>query len=149
MSFNSFIRLENIWDCRFLYELNGLTCFSYHFREWLFRLVQFSCSVVSASLWPHGQQRARPPCPSPSPGDCSNSCPSSQWCHLTMSSLVIPFSSCLKSFSASGSLPRSQFLASGGQSLGASASASILPMNIQDWFPLGWTGLISLQWFLQ
>ena len=149
MSFNSFIRLENIWDCRFLYELNGLTCFSYHFREWLFRLVQFSCSVVSASLWPHGQQRARPPCPSPSPGDCSNSCPSSQWCHLTMSSLVIPFSSCLKSFSASGSLPRSQFLASGGQSLGASAWASILPMNIQDWFPLGWTGLISLQWFLQ
>ena len=85
------------------------------------------------------------PCPSPTPGAYSNSCPSSQWCHLTISSSVIPFSSCLQSFPASGSFPMNQFFASGGHSIGASASASVLPMNIQDWFPLGWTGWISLQ----
>ena len=101
-----------------------------------------SHSVVSDSLWPHGLQHARPPCPSPTPGVCSNSSPSSWWSHPTISSSVIPFSH-LQSFSASGSFPMSQFFASGGQSIGA--SASVLPMNIQDWFPLGWTGWISLQ----
>ena len=97
------------------------------------------------SLQPHGLQHARPPCPSPTPGACSNSCPLSQWYHPTISSSVIPFSSCLQSFLASGSFPRSQFFTSGGQSIGVSASASVLPMNIQDWCPLGWTGWISLQ----
>ena len=102
--------------------------------------VQFSRSVVSNSLQPHGLEHARPPCPSPTPGVYSNSCPSSRWCHLTTSSSIVPFSSCLQFFSASGSFPMSQFFASGGQSIGVSASASVLPMNIQDWFPLGWTG---------
>ena len=88
---------------------------------------------------------ARLPFPSPTPGACSNSCPPSQWCHPTISSSVVPFSSCLQSFPASGSFQMSQFFASGGQSIGVSASASVLPMNIQDWFPLGWTGWISLQ----
>ena len=101
--------------------------------------VQFSRSVVSNSLWPHGQQHARLPCPSPTPKACSNSCPLSWWCHPTISSSVIPFSSYLQSFQASGSFPMSQLFASGGQSVGVSASASILPMNIQDWFPLGFT----------
>ena len=104
---------------------------------------QFSRSVVSNSLRPHGLQHARLPCPSPTPRACSNSCPSNWWCHPTTSSSVIPFSH-LQSFSASGSFQMSQF-SSGGQSTGVSASASALPMNIQDWFPLGWTGCISLQ----
>ena len=107
--------------------------------------VQFSRSAVSDFLWPHGLQHTRLPCPSPAPRACSNSCPSSWWCHPTISSSVIPFFSCLPSFPASGYFPMNQFFASGGQSIGASASASVLPMNIQDWFPLGWTGLISLQ----
>ena len=106
---------------------------------------QFSHSVVSKSFRSRGLQHARLPCPSPTPGACSNSCPSSQWYHPTISSSVVPFSSCLQSFPASGSFPVSQFFASGGQSIGASASASVLLMNIQDWFPLGPTGLISLQ----
>ena len=105
---------------------------------------QFSPSVVSDSLWPLGLQHARFPCPSPTPGACSNSCPSSRWYHPTISLSVVPFSSCLQSFPASGSSLMSQFFTSGGQSIGASASASVLPMNIQDWFPLGWTGLISM-----
>ena len=95
---------------------------------------QFSHSVVSDSLWPHGLQHARPPCPSPTPGVCSNSCPSSRWCHPTVSSGVVPFFSCLQSFPASGSFPMSWFFASGGWRTGVSASASVLPMNIQDWF---------------
>ena len=107
-------------------------------------LLLFSHSVVSDSLWSHGLQHARLPCPSPTPGACSNSCPSSQWCHPTISSSVIPFSSCLQSFPPSGSFPMSQFFPSGGQSIGVSASTSVLPMNIQDW-SLGWTGWISLQ----
>ena len=98
----------------------------------------FSHSVTSDSLQPHGLQHARPPCPSPSPRACSNSCPLSQWYHLTISSSAIPFSSCLQSFPASGSFLMSQLLASGGQSIGASASASALPINIQSWFPLDW-----------
>ena len=100
--------------------------------------VQFSSSVVSNSLQPHGLQHARLPCPSPTPGACSNSCPPSRWCHPTISSSVVPFSFRLQSFPASRSFPVSQFFASGGQSMGASASASVLPMNIQDWFLLNW-----------
>jgi len=107
--------------------------------------VQFSHSVVSDSLRPHGLQHARLPCPFSTPAACWNSCPSSRWCHSTISSSVIPFSSCLQSFPASGSFQMSQFFASGGQSIGVSASTSVLSMNIQDWFPLGWTGWISLQ----
>ena len=99
--------------------------------------VQFSRSVMSDSLWPHELQHTRPPCPSPTPGACSNSCPSSQWCHLTISSSVVPFSSCLQSFPASGSFSVSQYFTSGGQSIGVSALASVLSMNIQDWFPDG------------
>ena len=104
----------------------------------------FSHSVVSDSLWPHGLQHARLPCPSPSPG-WSNSCPMSGSCCPTILFSVVPFSSCLLSFPASGSFPVSRFFPSGGQAIGASASASILPMNIQGWFSLGLTGLISLQ----
>ena len=100
---------------------------------------------MSNSLRPHESQHARPPCPSPTPGVHSDSCPSSQWCHPTISSSVVPFSSCLRSFPASGAFQMSQLLASGGQSIGVSASISVLPMNTQDWAPLGWTGWISLQ----
>ena len=107
--------------------------------------VQFSCSTMSDSLWPHGLQHSRLPCPSPTPRAYSNSCPSSWWCHSMISSSVILFSSHLQPFPASGSFPMSQFFTSGGQSIGISASASVLPMNILDWFPSGLTGLISLQ----
>ena len=107
--------------------------------------VQFSRSVTSDPLWPHGLQHTKLPCPSLIPGACSNSCPLSWCCHPTISSSVIPFSSHFQSFPASGSFPVSQFFASGGQSIGVSASASVLPMNIQDWFPLRLTDLISLQ----
>ena len=106
--------------------------------------VQFSRSVVSDSLWPRGLQHSRPPCPSPTPGTYSKSCPSCWWCHPTISSSVVPFSSCFQSFPASGSFQMSQLFTSGEQSIGVSALASVLPMNIQDWFPLGWTGWISL-----
>ena len=107
--------------------------------------VQFSHTVVSNSLWPHGPQHARPPCPSPTPRVYSNSCPLSQWCHPTISSSVVPFFSRLQSFPASGSFQMSQLFASGGQSIGGSTLTSVLPMNAQDWPPLGWTGWISLQ----
>ena len=107
--------------------------------------VHFSCSVMSDSLQPHGLQYTRLPCPSPAPGASTNSCPSSRWCHRTISSSVIPYSSCLQSFPKLGSFSRSQFFTAGGQSIGASASASVLPTNIQDWFPLGFTCLISLR----
>ena len=106
--------------------------------------VQFSHSVMSDSLQPHGLQHARPPCPSPTPGAYSNSCPLNRWCHPTISSSVVSFSSHLQSFPASGPFPMSQFFASRGQSIGVSGSALVLPMNIQDWSPLGWTGWISL-----
>ena len=109
-----------------------------------FSSVQFSCSVVSDSLQPHGLQHARPPYLSPIPGVYSDSCPLSRWCHPTISSSVIPFFSCPQSFPASGSFQMSQLFASGGQSIGVSASTSVLPMNIQDWSPLEWTGWISL-----
>ena len=107
--------------------------------------VQFSSSVVSDYLRTHELQHTRPPCPSPTPGVYSNSCPLSQWCHPTISSSVVPFSSCLQSFPASGSFQMNQLFASGGQSTRVSASTSVLPMNTQDWFPLGWTDWISLQ----
>ena len=110
-----------------------------------FSSVQFSLSVVSNSLRPHGPQQARPLCPSPTPRVHPNSWSLSQWCHPTISSSAIPFSSHLQSFPASGSFQMSQFFTSGGQSIGVSALASVLPMNTQDWFPLEWTGWISLQ----
>ena len=109
-----------------------------------FSSVQFSHSVMSSSLRPHESQHARPPCPSPTPGVHSNSHPSSWWCHPAISSSVVPFSSCPQSLPASGSFQMSQLFAWGVQSIGVSASASVLPMNTQDW-SLGWTGWISLQ----
>ena len=121
--------------------IRWLKYWSFNFSISLF---QFSPSIMSDSLWPHGLQHARPPCPSPTPWVYSNSYLLSRWCHPTISSSVIPFS-CLQSFPASGYFQMSQFFASGGQSTGVSASASVLPMNIQDWFPLQWTGWISSQ----
>ena len=113
--------------------------------EIYFSSVQFSCSVVSDSFRPHGLQHTRSPCPSPTPEVYTNSCPLSWWCHPNISSSVVPFSSCPQSFPASGSFPMSQLFSSGGQSIGVSASTSVLPMNTQDWFPLGCTSWISLQ----
>ena len=107
--------------------------------------VQLSCSVMSDSLWPHELQHARPPCPSPTAGVYPNPCPLSRWCHPTISSSVIPFSSCPQSFSATGYFKISQLFASGGQSIGVSASTSVLSINTQDWSPLRWTHWISLQ----
>ena len=114
-----------------------------HTHIWL--SVQLSHSVTSNSLRPHGLQHARLPCPSPTPRACSNSCPSSRWCHPTISSSVVPFCSCPQFLPASESFPKTQLYAWSGQSIGVSALASVLPMNIQDWSPLGWTGWISLQ----
>ena len=110
-----------------------------------FSSVQFSHSVVSNSLRPHESQHARPLCPSPTPRVYTNSCLSSWWCHPAILSYVLPFSSCPQSLPSSGYFPMSQLFTSGGQRIGVSASASVLPMNIQDWFPLGWTGWLSLQ----
>ena len=108
--------------------------------------IQFSSvAQLCLTLWPHGLQHSMPPCPTPTPGVYSNSCPLSQWCRPTISSSVVPFSSCPQSLPASGSFPRSQLFAAGGQNIGVSASTSVLPMNTQDWSPLGWTGWISLQ----
>ena len=116
--------------------------FIFCFFKFQFSLVQLLSRVwLFATPW---LQHTRPPWPSPTPRACSNPCPSNQWCHKTISSSVLPFSSHLQSFPESGSLPMSQLFVSGGQSIGVSASASVLPMNIQDWFPLGWTGWISL-----
>jgi len=111
----------------------------------IFSSSQFSHSAVSYSLWPHEQQEARSPCPSPTPGVYPNSCPSSQWCHPAISSSAVLFSSHPQSFPTSGSFQMSQLFTSGVQSIGVSASTSVLPMNTQDWSPLGWTGWISLQ----
>ena len=110
-----------------------------------FSSVQFSPSVISDSLWPHGLLHTRLPCPSPTPGAYSDSRSTSQWYHPTISLSVIPFSSLLQFFPVSGSFPMNQFFAAGGQSIGVSVSASILPVNTQNWFPLGWIGWISLQ----
>ena len=114
------------------------------FVRYQFSSVQFSPSVVSDSLRPRELQHAKPPCPTPTTRAHPNSCPLSRWCHQTFSSSV-PFSSCLQSFPASRSFPMSQLFTSGGQSIGVAASASVLPVNIQDWFPLGWTSWISLK----
>ena len=116
-----------------------------NFFSSLWNQTHFSHSVLSNSLWPHGLKHIRRPCPSPTPRACTNSCPSSPWCHPTISSSVVPFSSCLQSFRASGCFPMIQFFTSGSQSIAVSASASVLPMNIHDWFPLGLTDLVSLQ----
>ena len=113
---------------------------AYKKKELSISSVQFSRSVVSDSLQPHGLQHTRPPCPSPTPRVYSNSCPLSQWCHPTISSSVVPFSSHLRSFPASGAFQMSQLFTSDGQSIGVSVSSSIFPVNIQDWFPLRWTG---------
>ena len=107
--------------------------------------VQFSCSVMFDTLWPHEPQHTRPSCPSPTPRVHTNPCPLSWWCHQTISSSVVPFFSCPQSFPASGSFPISQLFTSGGQSIGVSASVSVPPMNTQDWSPLEWIGWISLQ----
>ena len=112
---------------------------------WHISSVQFSCSVMSNSLQSHGLQHIRPPCSSPTPGVYSNSCPLSRWCHPTISSSVVPFSSCPRSFPASGSFQMSQLYTVGGQSIGVLTSTSVLPINTQDWNLLGWTGWISLQ----
>ena len=114
-------------------------------RERQFSSLQFSHSVVSNSLRPHGLQHIRPPCPSPTPGVYSSSCPLSRWCHHIVSSSVVPLASRPQSFPASGSFLMSQLFASGGQNIGVSASVSVLPIKTQNWFPLGWTGWISLQ----
>ena len=121
----------------------GLSFIPWHLQLYYSGDLLFSCSVMSDSLWPHGLQHARLPCLSPSPRACSNSCPLSPWCCPTILSSVVPFSFCLQSFPASGSFQMSPFFASGSQSIGA--SASVLPMNIQNWFPLGLPSLISLQ----
>ena len=114
------------------------------FLSFILSSIQFSYSVVSNSLWLHEPQQTRPPCQSPTPGVYSNSCPSSQWCHSAISSFVVPFSSCPQYFPASGSFPMNQLFAWSGQSIRVSASTSV-PVNTQDWSPLGWTGWISLQ----
>ena len=126
--------------CQVHVSITFSKCFKLHIGS-----VQFSCSVVSDSLWPHGPQDARPPCLSQTPGVYPNSCPLSQWCHPTISSSAIPFSSCPQSFPASGSFQMSQLFESGGQNIGVSASTWVLPMSTQDWSSLGWTGWISLQ----
>ena len=113
-------------------------------NRWLIKAIQFNCSVMSDSLRPHESQHTRPPCPSPTPEVYLNSCPSSQWCHPAISSSVIPFF-CPQSLPASRSFPMSQLYTRGGQSTGVSASASVLPMNTQNWSPLWWTGWIFLQ----
>ena len=130
------------WDCLEKLIQEKYICFPVELVPFFF-VVQPLSHVQP--LQPHGLQHARLLCPSPSSRACLNSCSLSQWCHPTILSSVVPFSSCLQSFPASGSFLMSQFFASGGQSMGVSASASVLPMNIQDWFSLGWTGLISLQ----
>ena len=130
----------------FLWTYTGFCVnISFHFSRRNSQSVQFSHSVVSNTLRPHGLQHARSPCLSPNPRVYASSWPLSQWCHPTISPSVVPFSSHLQSFPASGSFQMSQFFPSGGQNIGVSLSASVLPMNIQDWFPLGWADWISLQ----
>ena len=132
-------RVRHDWVTNTFYFL-----FIFYCGKFWFSSVQFSHSVVSHSLRPPELQHARPPCPSPTPGVYPHSWPSSRWCHPAISSSVIPFSSCPQALPASGSFPMSQLFASGGQSIGVSASALVLPMNSQDWSPLEWTGWISL-----
>ena len=131
-----------ILACSFLFCVESLSGFGI---GWWFNSVQFSHSAMSDSLRPHEPQHARPPCPSPTARVHPNPCPLSQWCHPAISSSVVPFSSCPQSFPASGSFQMSQLFTSSGQSIGVSVSTWVLPMNTQDWSPLGWTGWISLQ----
>ena len=132
-----------IFTCPLILCLCAFSSSSMDTSYWI--SVHFSCSVVSDSLWPHESQHARPPCSSPTPGVYSNSCPSSRWCHPTISPSVNRFSSGLQSFPVSGSFQMNQFFLSSAQSIGVSASATVLPMNTQDWSPLRWTCWISLQ----
>ena len=139
------VAFDSLWRHRL--QPDRLLChgiFQARILEWVSQSVQFSHSVVSNSLWLHESQHARPPCPSPTPGIHSNSCPSSQWCHSTILFSVVP-SSCPQSLPASGSFPMSQLFVWGGQSTGVSPLASVLPMNTKGWSPLEWTGWISLQ----
>ena len=129
------------WIHCLIQAMNSVIC-KWHWCVQFSSVVQLCRTLCMQS---HGLQHARLPCPSPISRACSNSCPSSWWCHPTISSSVVHFCSCLQSFPASVSFPRSQFFTSGGQSIGVSVLASVLPMNIQDWFPLGWTGWISLK----
>ena len=144
-----YIRIDNMelsfqrWAVH-LYFLQWWKCSITVLPNAVFVLYLFSHSVMPDSLWSYGEQHARPPCPSPTPGVYSNSCPLSWWCHPTISPSVVPFSSCLQSFPTSEYFPMSWLLASDGQSIGYLTSASVLPMNSQGWFPLGLTGLISL-----
>ena len=137
-----FINIKGSWKSK-----NAGVCGSLNqiYLHKIYSVVQFSRSVMSDSLRPHELQHARTPCPSPTPRVHSNPCPLSRWCHPTILSSVLPFSSCPQSFPASGSFPLSQLFAWGGQSIGVSASTSVFPMNTQVWSPLGWTGWISLQ----
>ena len=137
--------LDNSMHYIIYWELDTTERLSLSFSPIQSSSVQFSCSVVSHSLWPHALQHARPPCPSPNPGVYSNSCPLSQWGHPTISFSFVPISSLLQSFPTSRSSQISQFFISSAQSIGVSASTSVLPMNTQDWSPLGWTGWIPLQ----
>ena len=143
-----------VWPGRYFMEGNTwiktlrIVCWNARVILHTFSSVQFSHWVVSDSWWPHGLQLAKPPCPSPAPRAYSNSCPLSQWCHPTILSSVVPYSSCPQSFPASGSFQMSEVFASGGQSIGVSASASVFPMNIQDWFPLGWNLVKSNFYFI-
>ena len=154
ITLKSLLRTSHIANARellgvqILRSTHSVTLYVNKSSRWLWctlSLVQFSGSVMSDSLRRREPQHARPPCPSPTPGVHPNPCPLNRWCHPTISSSVIPFSSCPQSFSALGSFQMSQLSASGGQSVGASASTSVFPMNTQDWSPLGWTGWISLQ----
>jgi len=141
-----FLKLKNVTRQRFLRILPFFLLKSTYRLSYLKEtIVQFIGSAVSDSLQPHKPQHTRPPCPSPAPGVHPNPCPSTWWCHPTISSSVVPFSSCPQSFPASGSFQMSQLFTWDGQSIGVSASKSILTMNTQDWSPLGWTGWISLQ----
>ena len=145
------VSFKTVRFCKQCYKITELQLLlqAMFFSRYMMRNVMarsFSFSSVTDSLQPHGLQHTRLPWPSPTPRACSNWCPLSQWCHPTISSSVIPFSSCLQSFPTWGSFPMSQFFPSGSQSIGVSASSSVFPMNIQDWFPLGLTGLTSLQY---
>ena len=142
MWFRFFSVLQHSTEAHMENPLSVLPVFLLHIQ---FSSAQFSRSVVSDYLWPHESQHTRPPCPSPAPGVHPNSCPLSRWCHPAISSSVVPFSSCPQSLPASESFPMSQLFAWAGQNIGVSASTSVLPMNTQDWSPLGWTGWISLQ----
>ena len=142
---NGWYYVGSFWKSKYFMPACPIALYYYINFIYTYMSLQFSHSVMSNPLQPHGLQHARPPCPSPTPRAYSDSWPLSWWCHPTISSSVVPFSSRLQSFPASGFFQVSQLFTSGGQSIGFSASTSVLPMNTQDWSPLGWTGWISLQ----